>query len=168
MIRPSVTRRMPTRLLSRVLLPAPLGPMMATISPGPTGGETSRMTGSPPYPDVMCSARRLGAGRSSTRCSLSDEVSVNHLLLPPQARHGPTANDLPLCHDHDRVAQPLHHVELVLDHQDRQPARAQVLEVVLDLLDDLRVHARHRLVEEKQARVQHQRTHDLDQAFLPA
>src|SRR5580704_15325545 len=141
MIRPSVTRRMPMRLLSRVLLPAPLGPMIATISPGPTASETSRITGSPPYPEVMCSARRLGAGRPSTRCSLSDEVSVNNLLLPPQAGHRPAADDLSLRHDHDRVAQPLHHVELVLDHQDRQTSSAQVLEVVLDLLDDLRVHA---------------------------
>src|SRR6202521_2878877 len=116
----------------------------------------------------MCAARRLGAGRPSTRCSLSDEVSVNNLLLPPQAGHRPAADDLSLRHDHDRVAQPLHHVELVLDHQYRQPSRAQVLEVVLDFLDDLRVHARHRLVKEEQARMQHQRTHDLDQAFLPA
>src|SRR5450756_143362 len=109
-ILPSVTRRMPTRLLSSVLLPAPLGPMMATISPGPTASEMSRMTGTPPYPDVMCSARRLGAGRPSTRCRLSDKVSVNNLLLPPQAGHGPAADDLSLGHDHNRVAEPLHHV----------------------------------------------------------
>src|ERR1700687_693644 len=141
MIRPSVTRRMPTRLLSRVLLPAPLGPMIATISPGPAATETSRITGSPPYPEVMCSARRLGAGRPSTRCRFSDEQIVTNLLLPPQAAHRPAADDLSLRHDHNRVAQALDHVELVLNHQDRQPSRAQVLEVVLDLLDDLRVHA---------------------------
>src|SRR5579864_2406984 len=104
MILPSVTCRIPTRLLSSVLLPAPLGPMMATISFGPTETDTSRMTGTPPYPDVMCSARRLGAGRPSTRCWSSDEVSVNNLLLPPQAGHGPAADDLSLRHDHDRVA----------------------------------------------------------------
>src|SRR5260370_18041578 len=158
-----VTGRMPTRLLSSVLLPAPLGPMMATISPGPTASDTSRMTGTPPYPDVMCSARRLGAGRPSTRCWSSDEVSVNNLLLPSQTRHRPAADDFALRHDHDRVAQPLDHVKLVLDHQDRETFRAKILEGVLDLLDDLRVHARHRLPEGEQARMQHHHPHDPDQ-----
>jgi hypothetical protein len=39
---------MPTSALSSVLFPAPLGPMMATISPGPTLRLMSRMTGTPP------------------------------------------------------------------------------------------------------------------------
>src|SRR5258708_34411117 len=167
MILPSVTRRMPTRLLSSVLLPAPLGPMMATISPGPTASDTSRMTGTPPYPDVMCSARRLGAGRPSTRCWSSDEVSVNNLLLPPQTRHRPAADDFALRHDHDRVAQPLDHVKLVLDHQDRETFRATILDVVLDLLDDLRVHARHRLAAEQHTTTRHPRPHPPDHTPPP-
>src|SRR5258708_8533439 len=162
----SVTRRMPTRLLSRVLLQEPLGPMMATMSPGPTASDTSRMTGTPAYPEVMCSAGRLGAGRRSTRCWSSDEVSVNNLLLPSQTRHRPAADDFALRHDHDRVAQPLDHVKLVLDHQDRETFRAKILEVVLDLLDDLRVHARHRLVQGEPAGMQQQRPHDLVPAIL--
>src|SRR5216684_7502887 len=44
---PPSKRRIPTRLLSSVLLPAPLGPMTATTSPGPTEMDTSRITGAP-------------------------------------------------------------------------------------------------------------------------
>src|ERR1700688_2299767 len=116
---PSVTCRMPTRLLSSVLLPAPLGPMTATISPGPTASDTSRTTGTPPYPDVICSARRLGTGRAWSRAGLYAKVGVANLRLLPEARHGPAADDLSLRHDDDRVAQPLDHVQLVLDQQDR-------------------------------------------------
>jgi len=39
---------MPTRLFRKVLLPAPLGPMMATTSPAPTLIEMSLTTGTPP------------------------------------------------------------------------------------------------------------------------
>src|SRR5229473_4570707 len=116
----------------------------------------------------MCSARRLGAGRLSVRRSLSNEVSVNNLSLLSQAGHGSAADDLSLRHYDHRVAQPLHHVQLVLDHQDRQAFSTQVLEVVLDLLDDPGMHTRHRFVEEQEAGMQHQRPHDLDQALLSA
>src|SRR6202521_1827089 len=146
MMVPLSRRRMPTRLLSSVLFPAPLGPMMATISFGPTEIETSRMTGTPPYPAVMCSARRVGTGRACDRAGLSDKVSVDNLWLPPEAGHGPAADDLSLRHHNHRVAEALDHVQLVLDHQDRDAFRAQILEVVLDLLDDLRMDPGHRLI----------------------
>src|SRR5689334_4283809 len=157
---------MPTRLLSSVLLPAPLGPITATISDGPTAIETSRITGTPPYPDVIPSARRLGAGRSAAGAAcLSNKVSVDNLSLPPQAGHGPAADQLPLSHHEHRVAELLDQVELVLHHQDCEPVGAQRLEVVLDLPHDARVHAGHRLVEQKAPRVKHQGPHDLDQPF---
>src|ERR1700674_4208498 len=116
----------------------------------------------------MCSARRLGAGRACERAGLSDKVSVDNLRLPPEAGHGPAADDLSLCHHDHRVAEPFDHVQLVLDHQDRQAFLAQVLKVALDLLDDLRMNARHRLVEEQDSWPQHQGPHDLDEALLPA
>ena len=59
-------------------------------------------------------------------------------------------------------------MQLVLDHQDGQPARAQRLQVVLDLLDDPGMDAGHRLVQQEAARAQHQRAHDLDQPLLSA
>src|SRR3979411_185979 len=115
----------------------------------------------------MCSARRLGAGRASERAGLSDKVSVDNLWLPPEAGHGSAANDLSLRHPDHRVTKALDHMQLVLDHQDRQTLLTQILEVVLDLLDDLWMHAGHRLVEEQDPRAQHQGPHDLDQALLP-
>src|SRR5579864_2630289 len=161
---------MPIRALSRVLLPAPFGPITATISPGPTEIETSRMTGTPPYPAVIASALRSGSGLGSARGSadLSNKVSVDDLPLLSQRRHRSAADQPALRHDEHRVAQLLDEVQLVLDHQDRQAVAAEVLQVAPDLLDDARVHAGHRLVEKQAARVQHERAHDLDQALLPA
>src|ERR1700686_2835387 len=89
----------------------------------------------------MCSARRLGAGRACKRAGLSDKVSVDNLWLPPEARHGPAADDFSLRHHHHRVAQALDHVQLVLDHQDRQASTTEVLQVVLNLLADLWMNA---------------------------
>src|SRR5690348_5283937 len=165
---PDVTRRMPTRAFNSVLLPAPFGPMTATISPRPTASETSRMTGTAPYPAVTPSARRVGSGRATTAGSLSNKVSVDHLPLAAQARHGAAADEPPLRHDEDRVAQLLDEVQLVLDHDDRQALLAQVLEVALDLGHHPRVDAGHRLVQEQAARMEHERAHDLDQPLLPA
>src|ERR1700682_6266409 len=116
----------------------------------------------------MCSARRLGAGRVCDRVGLSDKVSVDNLWLPPEAGHGSAADDLALRHHHHRVAQALDHMKLVLDHQDCQALLAQVLEVVLNLLDDLWMNAGHRLVKEQDSRAQHEGAHDLDQSLLPA
>src|SRR5712692_2442069 len=128
-MRPPDRLRMPTRLLRRVLLPAPLGPITATISPGPTSIDTFLITGTPPYPEVTLVALRIGAGRPSSGTGSADEVSVNNFLLPPEVRHRAAADDPALSHHENRVAQPLDHVQLVLDHQDGHPFRAQRLEV---------------------------------------
>src|SRR5690348_9628939 len=159
---------MPTRLFRSVLLPAPLGPITATISDGPTATETLRITGTAPYPAVTPSARRLGTGRSSASGILANKVSVDNLSLSPQAGHGSAADQLSLRHHENGIAQLLDQVELVLDHQDRHALGAQRLQVVADLVDDARVHARHRLVEKQAGRVEHERAHDLDEPLLAA
>src|SRR5690349_13575270 len=120
---------MPTRLLRSVLLPAPLGPITATISPGPTAMDTSRITGSGPYPAVIPCPRRVGSGRFgvATGC-LANKVSVDNLSLPPQRRHRPAADQPALRHDEHRVAQRLDQVELVLHHEYGQALGAQRLQ----------------------------------------
>src|SRR5215469_11934371 len=166
--RPVVIRRMPTSAFSRVLLPAPLGPITATISPGPTAIETSRITGALPYPAVTPSALRLGAGRASTSRRLSSKVRVHDLSLAPQRPHGSAPDQPSLRHHEHRVAQLLDQVQLVLDHDDGEALAPQVSKVAADLGDDSRMHSRHRLVQQQAARMEHQRPHDLDQALLAA
>src|SRR5437588_9507220 len=165
---PLYTRRIPITLLSSVLLPAPLGPITATISPAPTEIDTSCTTGAPPYPDVIRCAARTGVGRAGAAAGaiLSNQVSVNDLPLPPQHRHRPLPDDLPLRHHDHGVAEPLHHVQLVLDHQDGQPLLAQALEVGRNLAHDRWVHAGHRFVEQQDPGPQHQGPHDLHDPFL--
>src|SRR6266851_123260 len=116
----------------------------------------------------MRSARSVGSGRASTSIDLSNKVSVDYLLLPPQRRHGAATDQLSLRHHEDRIAELLDEVQLVLDHQDRETVAPKILQVALDLVGHARMHARHRLVKQQAARMQHERTHDLDQALLPA
>src|SRR5215472_5230472 len=164
--RPVVIRRIPTSAFNRVLLPAPFGPITATISPGPTAIETSRITGTLPYPAVTPSALRLGAGRVSTSSCLSNKVRVHDLPLAPERRHGSASDQPSLRHHEDRVAELLDQVQLVLDHDDGQALAPQVPKVAADLGDDTWVHSRHRLVQQQAARAEHQCTHDLDHPLL--
>src|SRR5215472_18256467 len=124
--RPVVIRRIPTSAFNTVLLPAPFGPITATISPGPTAIETSRITGSPPYPAVTASALRLGAGRIPMSGCLSNKVRVHDRPLAPERRHGSAPDQPSLCHDEHRIAQLLDQVQLVLDHDDGQALAPQV------------------------------------------
>src|SRR5579872_7061904 len=116
----------------------------------------------------MPSAFRLGTGRSPESCCSANDVSVDNLLLLSEGRHSAAAYELALGHHENCVAQLLDEVQLVLDHDDGQAVGTKVVEVALDLADHLGMYARHRLVQEKAARMQHERAHDLDQALLAA
>src|SRR5499426_3015232 len=59
--RPEVGRSTPVRQLKKVLLPAPLGPMTARISPRATSKLTPLSAVSPPKRTVSPSVRRAGA-----------------------------------------------------------------------------------------------------------
>src|SRR5215472_10422489 len=112
---------MPTRLLSRVLLPEPLGPTSDTTSPGSARTVMPRITGSPPYPAVMPSAR----SGSPRRVTSADKVGLHNLLPAPQLRHRSLREDCALGHHHDRVAELVHDGQFVLDHEDRHALGAQ-------------------------------------------
>src|SRR5258707_917551 len=111
---PAETRMMPTRLLSSVLLPEPLGPTSAPTSPGSALTVMPRITGSPPYPAVMPSAR----SGSPRRVTSADKVGLHDLLAPPQLRHGSFREDRAFGHHHHRVAELVHDGQFVLDHED--------------------------------------------------
>src|SRR5438270_13981315 len=119
----------------------------------------------------MPSARSVGSGRATTSGwlgVLSNKVGVDDLLLAAQACHRPCPDQPSLRHHEYGVAQLLDEVELVLDHQNRQALGAQRLEVMLDLGDDTRVDARHRLVEQQAPLMEQQRAHELDEPLLGA
>ena len=70
-------------------------------------------------------------------------------------------------HDHV-VAEPRDHVHLVLDQQNSDAVGDQRAQVLADLAGKRRVDAGHRLVEQQQSRLGHQRAADLEELLLPA
>src|SRR5215472_7511898 len=159
---PAETRMMPTRLLSSVLLPEPLGPTSDTTSRGSALTVMPRMTGSPPYPAVMPSAR----SGSPRRVTSADKVGLHNLLPPPQLRHRSLREDGALRHHHHRVAELVHDGQLVLDHEDRHALGAQGDQLIPDPPRQVRVHPGHGLVEQQHPRFRHERAHDLHQPPL--
>src|SRR6266480_4326343 len=71
-MRPEVGRMTPVRQLKNVLLPAPLGPMMARISPRLTSKSTELSAVRPPNRTVSASVRRIGALPRSTPAEEDD------------------------------------------------------------------------------------------------
>src|SRR5579863_5685066 len=69
-------------------------------------------------------------------------------------------------HDHV-VADLLHDVEVVLDHEHGHAISFKVEDVASDALDERRVDTCHRLVEEEDLRRRHDRAGDLEELFLP-
>src|SRR5260370_5444854 len=81
-IAPDVGRRTPVRQLKKVLLPAPLGPMMARTSPLGTAKSTPLRAVSPPKRTVSFSVRSRGRARPGEALALP--------LPPGPARIGST------------------------------------------------------------------------------
>src|SRR5215468_4083493 len=161
---PAVTRMMPTRLLSRVLLPEPLGPTSEITSPGSALTVMLRITGSPPYPAVMPTAR---SGRPGSVTS-SDKVCLHDLLAAPQLRHRSLREYRAFDHDHHRVTELIHDGQFVLDHEDRHALGAERDQFVPDPPGQTRVDPGHGLVEQQHPWLRHERSHDLHQPPLPA
>src|SRR5215471_17106327 len=144
---PTEMRITPTRLLSRVLLPEPLGPTREITSPGLTATVMPRITGSPPYPAVTPSARSGTPGRLTS----ADKVGLHDLGAGAQLLHAPLRQHRALGHHHHRVAELVHDGQLVLDHEDRHPLPAQRNELPPDPPGQVRVDSGHRLVEQQHA-----------------
>src|SRR6185436_15188858 len=105
-IEPCQARTRPITVLSSVLLPAPLAPISATISPRFTSSDTSRSTGEAPYPLET---------RSSRSMLFHSEVGVDHRALAPHGI-GRTLGELLAVMHHDDVLGEAHHeAHVVLD-----------------------------------------------------
>src|SRR5258708_20465195 len=86
----------PTRLLSSVLLPDPLGPTRETTCPGLALTVMPRITGSPPYPAVTF---RADSGRPC-RGSSADKVGLHDLAAATQLLQGSLRQALALGPHH--------------------------------------------------------------------
>src|SRR5215470_17048897 len=81
-IAPDVGRRTPVRQLKNVLLPAPLGPMMARTSPSLTEKSTPLSAVSPPNRIVSFSVRNSGGARSDEAVAPSLDLARPDLAGP--------------------------------------------------------------------------------------
>ena len=80
----------------------------------------------------------------------------------------PSASSRPSASTYHWVAELVHDRELVLHHDDRRASLAQADKLHANLVGQARVHARHRLVQQQDLRLGHQRAHDLNQSPLSA
>ena len=71
-----------------------------------------------------------------------------------------------LCEHDDRVAEPHDEVHVVLDDEEGQSARVQRADALLDLLDEHRIDAGRRLVQQHELRFGHQHRCELEELLL--
>ena len=175
----------PKIVLIRVDLPAPLGPTMVTISPSRTVIETPlRMSTSADVAgdDVLGLEIHLGwafgvmsrvdgfRAASIVRSPAgAAEVGVDHGLVGADLVRLAVGDHRALGHHDHPVGVVHHHLHVVLDEQEGDPVLgAQALHVVEQPPAEGRVDARHRLVEQQEARLRHQRPGELEQLALAA
>src|SRR6185295_8166432 len=105
----------PMIVRSSVDLPAPLGPMITQISPGPTSRDMSRMTGAWPYELVRSWTDSIAMSRASGAEIRRHDFRVG-LYFGRSAGRNPAAG----VDHHDLVAQRHNDIHVVFDQQDSQ------------------------------------------------
>ena len=158
---PSSGRRKPEMTSNSVVLPAPLGPMIPTISPWSACRVTSIRAALPPN----CSetprtsrARAAPSGAAAPPAGASDSEAFLHVNRPQQLgvgrqlvgrageAHGAVLHDVdPVGHRHGDVHRLLH-------QQDGRSGVAHRLDGAQQLLDDKRGEPERELVDQEQVR----------------
>src|SRR5581483_10302153 len=115
------------------VLPAPLCPKIATISPGATVSETSNSTVRGPYlacsPLTSSRGRRVGGPELAVPTvagSGAAKVRLRQMLLLHQLFDRALRGDLARLHEVDAVSNPLYNVQVVLDDADALAACPQL------------------------------------------
>jgi hypothetical protein len=126
--------------------------MLDSRNSGPEGGGFA----------VHAAVSRAAAGlrQSVTEIRLYDPGVVPHLFACA------FGDLLAFVHDDDTVGEAHHHIELVLNQQDRQSLGLQFGDQPLHFGRLGRVHAGRRLVEQQQTRLERQRARNLDTATI--
>src|SRR5439155_6676550 len=108
-------------------------------------------------------------GSSGCRSGSSErEVQVVEVRAAGEPRGAVFQRDPPLDQHVGAARKTERDVELLLDHQDGEPALAQLVERVTNLRDHQRPEAEERLVEKKQPRRAHERAADRQHLLLAA
>src|SRR5437773_9943522 len=145
---------------SSVVLPAPFRPTSVTSSPSPTCSDTSRSAWASPYLAERSAISSAGLGMRLPEIRGNDRGIL--------AYDGVAAlGDHPALLQHDDLVGELgDHTHVVLDEH-YGPARVRLSNQVDRAPDVLDAHARGRLVQQKQARVERDCEGELQRALLP-
>src|SRR3990172_4137654 len=132
----------------KVLLPAPLAPMMETISPFRTSRDTPSRARIDPYRTRRPVTLRRRGGASFTK------VGLLHAGIPLDVARGALGDLLAEVEDDDVVGDVHDDVHVVLDEEQRQAASLQAEQEGHQLGRLGRGHAREGLVEQQEPRLQ--------------
>src|SRR4051794_8056874 len=116
-------------VLRSVVLPAPLGPRRATISPCRTSRVTFSRTIAPPYPELTASSRKSGVEVGDVFAA--SKISLLHDLALADLGGRALEEQLAMVKDDDAVRQRHDEVHVVLDDDHDAVGRAQHSEDVL-------------------------------------
>src|SRR5467141_2254444 len=152
---PRVGRTMPMTHFMSVLLPLPLVPSSATVSPWRIPMETPCSARTAPYPASIPEILRSSA-----------KVGFLHVrVLDDLGRRAPA--DDPAGVEADHALREAHHrLHDVLDHDDRDPGRIQVEQYFQDFVDFVAGEPGHRLVGDQQPRPRRHRARQIELAQL--
>src|SRR6267143_3094523 len=152
---PRVGRTMPMTHFISVLLPLPLVPSSATVSPWRIPMETPCSARTAPYrasiPEILSSSAKVGF--------------LHFRVLDDLGRRA-LADD-PAGVEADHALREAHHrLHDVLDHDDRDPGRIQVKQYFQNFVDFVAGEPGHRLVGDQQPRPRRHRARELELAQL--
>src|ERR1700680_1721447 len=165
----------PAMALSRVDLPAPLGPTIAVMAPRWARTLTFSMIGGPPYPAVRpdtssaaatSAARGAGSVVSVVIGGHLSEIGVNDGLVAAQLLEWRLGDPPPFGHHHHLVGHPLDERKIVLDDDHRGTGADEAEHGRCHALAEHRVDTAHRLVEDHQSRLGHADAPEFEQALL--
>src|SRR3989454_1067824 len=145
--------RRPTRY---VLVPGPV--IMPGLSPSP----------GPPSWDTVAVFGNAGSIQLTPASLSHAEVTVLDVRACTELGRGAAPHDLALLEDVVSVGDPRQRGHVLVDQQDRLPARLEVDQAAPDLRPDERREPLRRLVEDEQARVRHERAPDREHLLLAA
>src|SRR5690606_21427005 len=119
--------------LIKVDLPAPLGPMIVTISPWSTFRDAPLTTSTGPYPAKRPLTRSSGVNSAT-------KVRLSHIGIGTDLVGMAVGDDRTRRHDDQTGHEADHERDVVLDEDDRLPARRQPAQRGHDRLGQHRVH----------------------------
>src|SRR6185437_2231103 len=113
---PDDAGRRPMTVFNSVLLPAPLAPISATISPAPTVSETPCSTFVRPWPLATPSS-------SSSADMLASQIGLDDARIAAHHVARPFGHFLAVIHHHDVIGEAHDEAHVVLDQKHRDAER---------------------------------------------